>query len=163
MLDKISKILSICSENEIKEIEEINDIFMVRVIKNNLKDSNLLSLLDKFSDAVASDLNTPNALVYLYSVIKEKTFSQFDILITVAIMDLILGLNIIKEAKKLMNSDNQDNINIKTEEINDLINERNLAKQKKDYKKADEIREQLKMNGIILEDTKDGTIWKYLK
>lgn len=163
MLDKISKILSICSENEIKEIEEINDIFMVRVIKNNLKDSNLLSLLDKFSDAVASDLNTPNALVYLYSVIKEKTFSQFDILIAVAIMDLILGLNIIKEAKKLMNSDNQDNINIKTEEINDLINERNLAKQKKDYKKADEIREQLKMNGIILEDTKDGTIWKYLK
>ena len=163
MLDIISKILSICSENEIKEIEEINDIFMVRVIKNNLKDSNLLSLLDKFSDAVASDLNTPNALVYLYSVIKEKTFSQFDILIAVAIMDLILGLNIIKEAKKLMNSDNQDNINIKTEEINDLINERNLAKQKKDYKKADEIREQLKMNGIILEDTKDGTIWKYLK
>ena len=39
------------------------------------------------------------------------------------------------------------------------ITQRNEAKRSKDYKVADEIREELDKNGIILNDTVDGTIW----
>ena len=45
-------------------------------------------------------------------------------------------------------------------EIDELIRERNLARKKKEFKKADEIRMRLKSLGILLEDRKEGTIWK---
>ena len=45
-------------------------------------------------------------------------------------------------------------------EIDELIRERNLARKKKEFKKADEIRLKLKSLGIMIEDRKEGTIWK---
>jgi cysteinyl-tRNA synthetase len=45
-------------------------------------------------------------------------------------------------------------------EIELLIEERNLARKKKEFEKADRIREKLLEIGIVLEDTKDGTRWK---
>jgi cysteinyl-tRNA synthetase len=45
-------------------------------------------------------------------------------------------------------------------DIQRLIAERNRAREEKDYRKADEIRDRLKSDGIVLEDTKDGTRWK---
>ena len=44
-------------------------------------------------------------------------------------------------------------------EIEALIEERTLARKSKDFKRADEIRDQLKAMGIILEDTPQGVKW----
>ena len=44
-------------------------------------------------------------------------------------------------------------------EVEALIEERTLARKNKDYKRADEIRDQLKAMGIILEDTPQGVKW----
>ena len=46
------------------------------------------------------------------------------------------------------------------DDIQNLIEERNQARQAKDYAKSDEIRDRLKAQGIILEDTAQGTRWK---
>ena len=46
------------------------------------------------------------------------------------------------------------------EEIQKLINEREKARKDKDFKKADEIRDELKKQGIVLEDTPKGARWK---
>jgi cysteinyl-tRNA synthetase len=47
-------------------------------------------------------------------------------------------------------------------EVEALVEERNAAKRKRDFKRADEIRRKLADSGIILEDTKDGSVrWKY--
>lgn len=48
------------------------------------------------------------------------------------------------------------------ESIQTLINERNLAKQKKDFAQADLIRKQLLEQGIVIEDTAQGVRWKRL-
>ena len=45
-------------------------------------------------------------------------------------------------------------------EIEKLIEKRNQARQAKDYQLSDEIRDQLKAQGIILEDTAQGTRWR---
>jgi cysteinyl-tRNA synthetase len=45
-------------------------------------------------------------------------------------------------------------------EIEGLINQRNEARRDKDFKLADEIRDKLKQQGIEIEDTKSGTIWR---
>ena len=44
--------------------------------------------------------------------------------------------------------------------INDLIEERQSAKQDRDFARADEIRDQLKDQGVLLEDGPTGTTWR---
>ena len=46
------------------------------------------------------------------------------------------------------------------EEIEKLIQERTEARANKDYARSDEIRDELKCQGIILEDTAQGTRWR---
>jgi cysteinyl-tRNA synthetase len=45
-------------------------------------------------------------------------------------------------------------------EIQTLIDERQEARHRRDFDRADEIRDQLAARGIVLEDTKDGVRWK---
>src|SRR5699024_1318305 len=46
------------------------------------------------------------------------------------------------------------------EEIEKLIEERNNARKNKEFSRADEIRDYLKEQGIVLEDTKEGVRFK---
>jgi len=45
-------------------------------------------------------------------------------------------------------------------EVDRLIAERQAARDRRDFARADEIRQQLLSMGIQLDDTKDGTRWK---
>jgi cysteinyl-tRNA synthetase len=45
-------------------------------------------------------------------------------------------------------------------EIQALIDERQKARHRRDFARADEIRDQLAQRGVILEDTKDGVRWR---
>ena len=51
-------------------------------------------------------------------------------------------------------------LNLPEEEILRLIKERNAARKEKNWKRADEIRNDLLFRGIALEDTPSGTLWK---
>lgn len=57
-------------------------------------------------------------------------------------------------------SSNLELMEIKAEEIEELIEERNKARKEKNWSRADEIRNELESKGIVLEDKPDGTIWK---
>jgi len=46
------------------------------------------------------------------------------------------------------------------EEIDALIAERNLARKQRNFKRSDEIRDELAAKGIVIEDAKDGVRWK---
>ena len=47
------------------------------------------------------------------------------------------------------------------EQVNALIVERTEARKQKQWKRSDEIRDQLKEMGVTIEDSKDGTIWRW--
>lgn len=49
---------------------------------------------------------------------------------------------------------------LSAEAVEALIAEREAAKESKDYQRADEIREELKAAGVILEDSRAGTSWR---
>ncbi|MFA6384938.1 MAG: cysteine--tRNA ligase, partial [Candidatus Omnitrophota bacterium] len=49
---------------------------------------------------------------------------------------------------------------IADEEVASLIAARKAFKAGRKFKEADEIRVQLELKGVILEDTKDGTTWR---
>jgi cysteinyl-tRNA synthetase len=44
-------------------------------------------------------------------------------------------------------------------EIDDLVEQRNAARERRDFAEADRIRAELAARGITLEDTPTGTVW----
>ncbi len=159
LLERVKNIIEDCSKEKINEYEKISNEIRFDDYKQYINNEKLMLNLHKFKEAIEKDLNTPNALSYLQAIIREKNIKSIELLLAIAMMDSVLGLDIIKEAKKLKEStDNVDNVNI--ERIEKLIKERNQAKIDKDYKKADNIRDLLRSENIVLEDTSDGTKWK---
>jgi len=47
-------------------------------------------------------------------------------------------------------------------QVNALIAERNEARKQKQWARSDQIRDQLKELGVTIEDSKDGTTWRWL-
>ena len=161
LLERVKKILKDCPREKLNKCEEIVNNCNFENYKGYISNERLISHLVNFKEAIEKDLNTPNALSFLQAVIKERSIKSEEILIAIAMIDSVLGLDIIKESQKLKEtSDNLDNIDI--EKIEKLIKERKQAKIDKDYKKADNIRELLKSQNIVLEDTSNGTIWKVI-
>ena len=46
------------------------------------------------------------------------------------------------------------------EEVEHLIAERNTARKQRNFRRSDEIRDELAAKGIVIEDAKDGVRWK---
>ena len=108
--------------------------------------------LEKFKSALESDLNTSAAITTVYDVLKSN-LNDSTKLYLISEFDKVLGLNLLKKEN--------NKIDVELEEyIITKINERNEAKNNKDYTKADEIRNELKEKGIIIKDTREGTTYE---
>ncbi|MBR1598901.1 MAG: cysteine--tRNA ligase [Lachnospiraceae bacterium] len=111
----------------------------------------------KFDDAMEDDLNTADAISAVFELVKYTnsniTSDSSKELIKAGldqIRKLCDVLGIITELKK----EKLDS------EIEALIEERQAARKAKNFARADEIRDQLAAEGIILEDTREGVKWK---
>ena len=115
---------------------------------------------DVFEDvlnAVMYDMNTPKAVSILCAKVDEinKT-KNIDIAnIFVNTCRELLGIMYLSANEWFCCVSGE-----KREWIDKKIKERNMAKSERNFAIADAIREELLNHGIILEDTKDGTIWK---
>ena len=104
------------------------------------------------------DLNTPKFITSIHSLYnKAKTGDS------TAKKDLNSALKFLG-----LFNENQEQFNIlrkksklDVREIEKLIEQRNLARKDKDFKKADIIRLDLEKNGILIEDLNDKTHWKH--
>ena len=106
-----------------------------------------------FKEALENDLNTANALTVLYDVLKSDLNDSSKIYL-IKDFDRVLSLNLF-EKKEI-----DDNLKLY---IEDMIEKRNQAKANKNYDLADEIRNQLQNEGIILKDTRLGTEYEIKK
>lgn len=70
------------------------------------------------------------------------------------------ALDKFNELTGVLNIVNKKNDDILDKDIEELIQKRADAKKNKDFKLADEIRQELLDKGIVLEDTRQGTKWK---
>jgi len=111
------------------------------------------AFMKEFEEAINDDLNIPKAMSTIWNIIRnpKKSKELFQLLIE---MDKILGLDIDKADKKNADADPI------TEEIRKLIEERQKARKERNWTLADKIRDELKVMGIVLEDTPDGVKWK---
>lgn len=128
-----SKIKSIINDNIINE-DDFNKY-------NNL-----------FINALNDDLNTSSAITIMFDTLKADINSGTKLKLLES-YDKVLGLDLLKENKKEIDKDLEKYILSK-------IEERNNAKKNKDFALADSIRNELLEKGIILKDTREGTIYE---
>lgn len=102
--------------------------------------------------AFKNDLNTPSALAQLDNIVNHtkdsfineseiKSFKEF-----LSFLDKIFNLGI-SERKDI------------TKDQKDLLKDRHEARQKGDWIKSDQLREELAKEGVLINDTPDGQIW----
>ncbi|WP_054252508.1 cysteine--tRNA ligase [Neofamilia massiliensis] len=124
-------------------------------------DKDLIKALEtrttEFENAMDDDLNTADAITAVYNLVKDINTnldeSSNKNLVQRAyeeLMKLTNVLGILKRAKE----------EITDEDILKLIDQRQEARRNKDYKKADEIRDELLEKGIQLEDTREGVKYR---
>ena len=69
-------------------------------------------------------------------------------------------VELLKRFDSVLNIFGDDQREMLDSEIQNLIDERQEARRRRDFARGDEIRDELARRGIILEDTKDGVRWK---
>jgi len=137
----------------------------------------LESFKTRFEEAMDDDFNTAQALAYFYDlqrylnilldISKDHPTEEIIVMLKQGFGHLsrigwIFGLfqedpeMYLTEQKK----EGLKKLNLSEEEIFKLIEERNVVRREKNWKRADEIRSDLLSRGIILEDTPAGTKWK---
>ena len=105
-----------------------------------------------FKKYLEDDLNVASAMSVVYDVLK-STISSATKIKLIESFDKVLSLDLLKKEDK--------EIDKKLDSyIKEKIEERNTAKQNKDYGLADSIRDELLSKGIKLIDSKDGTIYE---
>jgi cysteinyl-tRNA synthetase len=106
-----------------------------------------------FLEALEDDLNTPQALMRLQQIFNELKKSPKDKELSNYFNNGLSILGLIPHYQDL-------EINLDNDHIENMIARRADAKLNKNFELADQIREELLKEGIILEDTKSGTKWK---
>ncbi|MFH1457544.1 MAG: cysteine--tRNA ligase [Candidatus Omnitrophota bacterium] len=133
LLDKIDKE---ASDKKFQEIEEIRN---------------------KFISAMDEDFNTPQALAALFELVNAANKNIDDVNFLSSVKSLLVEFKDIL-GLKLQRKPGAEDLSA---DVAALIEKRNAARKKGDFKEADKIRKELEDSGIILEDTKDGkTAWR---
>ena len=118
------------------------------------------STKQSFIDAMDDDFNTPLALAALYELVKaintardnDATDEQLkSAQSTLRELTSVFGLRL---AEKTGSGEMEA-------QVNALIAERNEARKQKQWARSDQIRAQLKEMGVTIEDSKDGTKWRW--
>ena len=103
------------------------------------------------------DLNTPGYIANLHQLYdKANKGEDLDIFISAC---KFIGL--FNEDSKQWDSFKKNKASISEEEIKNMIDLRNKARENKNYKEADEIRNKLLDKGVLIEDKDDKTLWKF--
>lgn len=114
-------------------------------------------LLAKFEEAMDDDFNTADAIAAVFELVKlantvagaESSRELLSLLKNeIVMLSDICGL-VVEKKEEMLDS-----------EIEALIEERQAARKEKKFKRADEIRDELLLKGIVLEDTREGVKWK---
>lgn len=101
---------------------------------------------DEFISSLSDDLNIAKGLATLWNMIKDKELSGSDKLNLLLDWDKVLGFKI------------EENLVVEAipEEIEKIAKEREIARQEKDWKKSDSLRDEIEEKGYSIKDTLKG-------
>jgi len=152
------------TEGKITEMKAQKERFLILMGKLNIGHSPQTTVHGKelekfrvcFEEAMDDDFNTPLALAVLFDLVTYANKHIDD-------AEAIAAKNLLLELSGVFGLDLSKSVavsGIDNNAISKLVEERNEARAKKDFKKSDDIRIKLASEGVIIEDTKDGTVWR---
>ena len=139
-----------------------------QVYGQNTVDTLENTLVERFNTAMRDDFNTSESLAVLFEIIKElnravkeENAEQSAVYYsTLRYLSNILGLGQHNVDDFLKSDIGQEALGLSESDIEDLIQQRVDAKKAKNFAQADAIRQSLLDQGVVLEDTRQGTIWR---
>ena len=105
----------------------------------------------------ASDLAMPRVLARLWQLVKSDAGDPECALRAVGAIDRVLGLQLLQSAAAMLADQAQAQA---APEVDALVRERDEARRRRDFARADAIRTQLAAQGIELRDAATGTVWQ---
>ena len=117
--------------------------------------ANIEVLVKKFEDAMEDDFNTADAVSAIFEIVRESNSTVKDFSADYAKK----VLKVLEDLCSVLGIETTNEEEILDEEIEKLIEERQAARKNKDFARADEIRDQLLEQGIVLKDTREGVKW----
>lgn len=141
-----------------KNIEEL--LASSKNIESNNVDEYIIkgidTLEDKFNSSMEDDLNTADAISVLFEVVRYANTNLTKETSKATLEYILEKLTVLSEVLGLLGAKEE----LLDDEIQELIEERNQARQDKDYKRSDEIRDELLEKGITLMDSAEGVKWR---
>lgn len=130
-------------------------------------DEEMKELIDKFTNALADDFNTPIALSVLFDIVKELNKSMDEGNDDRALKMYHLIKRVYGPVLGIFDSDYEKQKSTGTEQLDILINNiiklRNDFRKQKQYELADALRNALSESGIKLLDTPEGTKYEFME
>lgn len=117
------------------------------------------SFRERFAEAMDDDFNTANGMAVIFELVKagnDQLVEKPGRAVLELAIELLLELTGVLGMLNKIESQ-QETLE---EEVEKLIEERRQARLDKNYARADEIRDELSQQGILLEDTQEGIKWK---
>jgi cysteinyl-tRNA synthetase len=119
----------------------------------------LAALTERFTQAIADDVNIPGALAVTWEAVREANRST-DVTEKRAMLDLVLDFD---RVLGLRLSDVVDaDAGTLPVEVVELIRQREAARAGRDWSTADALREAIRQHGYEVEDTPEGTRWRLI-
>ncbi len=139
----------------IKQSKKTLDKFYKRL--NQMKDMDMVGVASsKIMDALCDDLNSPLAITEMNNLLKQENSPELKAqLIAAGNVLAILQHNPEKWLEGRVCSDGLD-----VPYIENLLQQRGVARANKDFSRSDEIRDELIKMGVAIEDTPNGMAWK---
>ena len=121
------------------------------------------SYVQRFNDAMNDDLNTPEALAVMHELtaaINKENDTQQAQMLARTLSQLGARLGLLQQDAEAALRGKASAHGASDAEINQLVTERQQARANKDFKRSDEIRDELAANGVVLEDAGASTSWR---
>jgi len=113
-----------------------------------VEDSQVDEYKNRFEDAINDDMNMPVAISVVWDVVRnpKKSKKLSELLLK---FDTVLGLDMDIPIEEMQKEE-------VPEDVKKLLDERNLAREEKNWELSDQIRDAIKEKGYIVKDTKEG-------
>jgi cysteinyl-tRNA synthetase len=125
----------------------------LREVKGEVDPERTRALRDRFRDAIRDDLNAPRALAVVWEVVRASGLAAAERWAVLREADAVLALDLAHGVARA------DQV-VSDPRIDALVAEREAARERRDFAAADRIRKQLAEEGIVLEDTPQGSRWR---